>query len=244
MNARSSRGNGTATSAARRERRAAAQPCYPLHPSQRSDPRPALSCKPEVEACAPVRVQGDRPRLYRGLEPRPSGAESVYPEGTPSARSTDPRPAPNLFNPPKGLSMAKIARDSLQLARKSVPVSETLRSARLPQTRPRETVIQRRYTLCEVDNGNRQFVPPRKAAYLSRQNRPLSGSSAASIFGGQKIPRWILSGSTVIPGLSLIGEIFSPKPKIHIPAPALGWHDKTPRKPIETVFGLRTGGAA
>ena len=145
MNARSIRGN--ADSERRRAGRLAAKP------------RPALSCKPEVEARAPVRVQGDRPRPYRGFEPRPAGAESVHPEGTPSARSTDPRTPPNLFNPPKGLSMAKIAPVSLQLAMKFVPVAETLRSARLPQTRPRETVIQRRYTLCEVQQTEGKSLP-------------------------------------------------------------------------------------
>jgi hypothetical protein len=159
MNARSTRGNGTATSAARRERRAAAQPRSQLHPSKRADPRPALSCKHAVDARAPVRVQGDRPRLYRGFEPRPVGAESVHPEGTPSARITDPRTPPDLFNPSKGLSMAKIAHVSLQVAMKSVPVAETLQSAHLPQTMPGETVIRPGYTLCEVDNGDGQLLP-------------------------------------------------------------------------------------
>jgi hypothetical protein len=67
---------------------------------------------------------------------------------------------PNLLNPPKGHSMAKIARDSLQLAMKSVPVANSLICAQLQQTRTRETVNRRFYTLCEVNNGERQSVPP------------------------------------------------------------------------------------
>lgn len=67
-----------------------------------------------------------------------------------SRASTDPKIPPDLLNPPKGLSMAKTARVSLQLVRKFVPAADSLQSAHLPQTTPGETVIQRGYTLCEV----------------------------------------------------------------------------------------------
>jgi hypothetical protein len=47
--------------------------------------------------------------------------------------------------------MAKTAGVSLQLAMKFVPVADMPKGAQIPQSRTRETVIQRRYTLCEVE---------------------------------------------------------------------------------------------
>jgi hypothetical protein len=78
-----------------------------------------------------------KPRLPQGPDVRGSRA------------STDPRTPPDLFNPAKGLSMAKTASASVQLARKFVPVAELPKDAQLPQSRTRETVIHRGYTLCE-----------------------------------------------------------------------------------------------
>jgi len=83
----------------------------------------------------------------------PSGMkERLGPPSGPATipRITDPGTPPDLLNPSKGLSMAKIACVSLQLARKSVPVADLPKGAQLPQSRPRETMIRRRYTLCEV----------------------------------------------------------------------------------------------
>ena len=92
----------------------------------------------------------------------PSGMkERLGPPSGPATipRSTDPGTPPDLLNLTKGLSMAKTAPVSLQTASKSVPVSDLLQSAQIPQIRPCGTVFQRSYTLCEVYNGNRQFVP-------------------------------------------------------------------------------------
>jgi len=83
---------------------------------------------PEVKACIP----------------------SAAAEPSPRRRTTDPGIPPDLLNPPKGFSMAKTARVSLQLARKFVPVAELPKGAQLPQSRTRETMIQSGYTLCEA----------------------------------------------------------------------------------------------
>ena len=100
-------------------------------------------------------------REYRGAcTPRPEGrAQRVEP----------PRAAvplwtlhylPNLLKPSKGLSMAKTARASLQTSLKFVPVPDLMKSAQIQQTRHSWPSIRRFYTLCEVDNGERQLLPP------------------------------------------------------------------------------------
>ena len=62
--------------------------------------------------------------------------------------------------------MAKTARVSLQLARKFVPVDDLPKVDQLLQSRTRETMILSGYTLCEVNNRNRQDLPV--------LNRPIS----------------------------------------------------------------------
>ncbi len=134
-------------------------------------PAAALSCKPNQRTPAPW--QGFKATAPQGFEPRPAGAESVPIEPAPSGRSTDPGIPPDLLNLTKGLSMAKTAPVSSQTARKSVPVSHLLQSAQILQIRPCTTVIARSYTLCEVDNGDRQFVP------VTRPESPCA-----------RLPRW------------------------------------------------------
>jgi hypothetical protein len=76
-----------------------------------------------------------------------------------SRASTDLKALPDLLNPPKELSMAKIARVFVRFAMKSVPVIDSLQSAHLPQTTLGKTVTRRGYTLCEVGQKSRKELP-------------------------------------------------------------------------------------
>jgi len=156
MSARKAGGSDTATGASPAGGRAAA---LTVDPAAAAGLRPALFCKPNHAHLRPLAsLDSDRPPASSGGS---SGRPSVYPEHAPSVRITDPGTSPDLFNPAKGLSMEKTAHSFLQLAMKSVPVTDLLQSAHLAQSTPLETVDLHGYTLCEVQEAKRQFVPPR-----------------------------------------------------------------------------------
>jgi hypothetical protein len=111
----------------------------------------AFACKPKQPAHV-VRwlvATAGMARTDRRPTPEVKARTALLPAARGSRASTDPKTPPNLLNQPKGLSMAKTASASVQLARKFVPVAELPKDAQLPQSRTRETVIHRGYTLCE-----------------------------------------------------------------------------------------------
>jgi hypothetical protein len=119
----------------------------------------AFACKPKQPAHV-VRwlvATAGMARTDRRPTPEVKARTALLPAARGSRASTDLKTPLNLFNPPKGISMAKTARAFLQLAMKSVPVVDLLQSAHLPQSRPRKTMLQRTYTLCEV--GQSKWKP-------------------------------------------------------------------------------------
>ena len=68
---------------------------------------------------------------------------------------------PILFNPAEGLSMAKPARFSLRPGSKFVPLAVLQPLPKPIRGSSRKPLIQRMYTLCEVQDGKRQSVPVR-----------------------------------------------------------------------------------
>lgn len=127
---------------------------------------------PEVKACTPLAF------AVRG-----------------SRASTVPRKPRILFNPVEGLSMEKPARASFRAPLKFVPVAALRHLSKSIRETSRKSLIQRMYTLCEVQDSDRQFVPPLEPAFHRRQNRPVSGLS----FGSLEHPN---SEFPVTPGIS------------------------------------------
>lgn len=87
-----------------------------------------------------------------GAQRHPEGAAA----GRPASPRSDPRPAPNLFNPAEGLSMEKPARASLRLPSKFVPLGQIRRVFETTSGTSRKPLNSRSYTLCEVQDGERQ----------------------------------------------------------------------------------------
>jgi hypothetical protein len=76
-----------------------------------------------------------------------------------SRASTGPGLSWNLLDNPKGLSMAKTAPDMFRHEAKFVPLVDSLQKQQTTQGRACKPMIRRLYTLCEVDNAERQSVP-------------------------------------------------------------------------------------
>ena len=163
MSARKARGNA-ATGAPAPALRAAALMAAPCE-IQRSVTQPAPSgqasaCKPNQPAPAPR--QAFKATAPQGFEPRPAGAECVPNEAAPSGRIIDASIPLALFSIPGGLTMARTAPSFFYDRLKFVPLGGFLNSATENSTRVGKPLNLRIYTLCEVDKGNRQSVPPRK----------------------------------------------------------------------------------
>jgi hypothetical protein len=126
--------------------------------------------------------------------------------------------------------MAKNARVSLQLARKFVPVAELLKSAHLPQTRTRETVIQRSYTLCEVGQTRWKPFPIGKAPRSDPEKASGFGTTPGLIAGAFqfRVP--------VTPGISAKSGTNYPSCEASRTAPALGWHGKSTSRAANYVI--------
>lgn len=185
---------------------------------------PAAACKPNRPPRGEAQpTPGGLARGFVGVLRRDEGAfRPVVPACDDPVRSVTSADQPNLLNNPKGLSMAKTALVSLQVARKSVPVAESAKGGQIVQSSACRTVIERAYTLCEVDKGNRQFVPPPDRPVFVPEDLPGSGSICCPICSARfRVPvtHGISAKNDTNPG-------FCKPPK---PAPALGWHGITAR---------------
>lgn len=251
MNARMMGGMAAATRRRRSERRRAQGRDAIRQPdlSQVKTPaRSAGSSAATASACKPKQpahvarwlvATAERARTVRWPIPEVKPCTAQLPAARGSRASTDPNTPPNLLNQPKGLSMAKIARVSLQLAMKSVLVSDSLQSAHLPQTRPRETVSERRYTLCEVDKRSRQELPTAKRPFFGSDNSPASGSTSGPVLPARAAGR--VKVSLYFPAICGRFDRSTRNPTSSIYGACIG---ETARKPIACVFGQSSGGAA
>ncbi len=167
------------------------------------------AARARAQAPAPQRglVSASHRRSLCALAVAPCGS---FPPASPTLSPNHGRQrsaqASALFPNPGGPTMAKPAQSIFYDPLKSVPCGGFLNSSSENSKQACKPLILRCYTLCEVSDGKRQSVPPRKPAFLRRQNRPVSGSSADRVFSPSVEGRRILSGSSVIPGLSLMGE--------------------------------------
>ncbi|AAZ97303.1 hypothetical protein Tbd_1350 [Thiobacillus denitrificans ATCC 25259] len=168
----------------------------------------ASACKPN-QRTAVVRwlvATAGSARTDRGPFPevKPRISQHVL-EAAPSGRSTDASNPLDLFPHPGGPTMARIAPSFFYDTLKLVPLGGFCQ----PDDEKTKTVckplIPRRYTLCEVTEAKRQSVPPRESAFSRAQNGPVSGLSADRISRPLIEGRRVLSGSSVIPGLSAMG---------------------------------------
>ena len=145
---------------------------------------PASSCKPNQPALV-VRWLVATAALARTVRwPFPGVSVRIpkpFPEGAPSARSTDASIELALSNSSGGLSMAKIARDLIYPALKSFPVNDLGDKSAKNMGEARNCMILQSYTLCEVLDGKRQSVPPRVSpnnTLLNRNLRPLNRTTS------------------------------------------------------------------
>jgi len=162
MSARKERGSGEAWGAAAAAHRRPGAPCSekPPAPGCREIRKPPQRAANSRQLLAAAQAAGRRDVLTP-CRTKTSALHQRPPSGMQERLGRSSRPAtipringlripPDLLNPLKGLSMAKTAGVSLQLAMKFVPVAELPKGAQIQQSRTRETVIQRRYTLCEA----------------------------------------------------------------------------------------------
>lgn len=172
--------------------------------------------------------QAAAPRLIHSLQTKPAIAFTW-----PSILVWKPSTPSNLLNPPKGLSMAKTARVSVYLAMKFVPVSDMPENARLQQSMTLETVIHEDIHYAKYGMGSGNYCRPQKRPVPTRKTCRVLGwlpDRQNVIVGGCGVPLPITKGDSFHIETKQT-ETLNPQP-----APALGWHGETPRKPIEIVF--------
>jgi hypothetical protein len=137
---------------------------------------------------------------------------------------------PILFNPAEGLSMEKPARASLRLPSKFVPLGGIRRAFKIASGTSRKPLIKRVYTLCEVQDGERQSVPVPKPALSAPENRPVSGLSFGLLDDPISAAR--NSGFPVTPGISAKSDTNRPLPENRIPHQYWAGAEKRPANPL------------
>lgn len=154
-------GNVTATGASPAGGRAAAllfaSLCCSQGPLTWTPTGQASACWPRQRTPAPW--QGFEATAPQGFEPRRSAAEPASTEAAPSGRSTDPRKPRILFNPFEGLSMEKPAHASFRQPPKLVPPGCFSQTGQNNPRQGRKPLIQRVYTLCEVQDRKQEAQP-------------------------------------------------------------------------------------
>lgn len=161
MSARKGRGNAGGRGACAATPRAAALMTASRN-TWRSTPMPAPSgqasaCKPSPTAYVPL--QGFEATAPAGGLSRARRAEAVPNEAAPSGRSTHASIALVLFPIPGGLTMAKTAPSFFYDLLKSVPLGGIQHPCGEVAKTERNPLFLRNYTLCEVTEVKRQFVP-------------------------------------------------------------------------------------
>jgi len=139
----------------------------------------ASACQPKQPARAVRWLVATAEMARTDREPlpevKPSRPPTLAARG--SRASTDRRQPRILFNPAEGLSMEKTARALLRAPTKFVLVASIRQNLKDILGMSHKPLIMQCYTLCEVSGTNRQSVPPRKPAFLRRQNRPVLARS-------------------------------------------------------------------
>lgn len=138
------RGPATLTRSGASRRRAAFLVCKPKQPAHAGRWLVATAALARTDRRPITEVE---PRIHMANDARGSRA------------STDLGLSWNLLNNLKGHSMAKNARELLQSAPKSVPVAEMHQKPQSMQGTACKYMIHQKYTLCEVDNAERQLLP-------------------------------------------------------------------------------------
>ena len=159
--------------------------------SQRSMPKPApdggvKACRPGCQPCA-ARARAQAPAPQRGVVSASRLAPAILQAVAPRSRfspASQTQPANHGRQPSKrtadlfpshgGLTMETNAPSFFYDQLKSVPLVGFDQSASEKSKIVGKPLIHKTYTLCEVAEAKRQSVPPRKPAFLRRQNRPLS----------------------------------------------------------------------